>query len=860
MNTTRPVAKQPADPARSARGARLLRHWTRGLGRRSMLVAALAAAIGAVCVAVSLYTIGSSLGLRDVGVAQEDEARIFAFEKANHNLVKMITGTATGYLPSIGPTPIQEAWAAFRTALAAVCAELPLAGPDIDVLRQVCDFRNPFHQRVSAAIDQFDPPARPFDVAVLREMQAVRDDIISLRDWTHTVAGNLEDQMAHDYERARLALMLGGIGFTVSGLVLLVLVLRASLRHYDLAQSAAAAADEAGQVRDLLHEVVEGLPAGVVVYDRDERLVLWNALAAEISPLLRDPGRIGMTYEEIVREMAKRQDGSTAAGAGEEEISGWIDRFRRHVPHTHRLPDGRWFEWSSQAMPSGRIIGMRVDVTRSKEQEELLARARDRYQVLIDSLQDMVYTIDADGRFLYASPAARTLFGMEPAALFGRRLLDFVPPEDISLMRDGRDFSPSDVPDDQEVRQRSIRIVGADGVVRHVEVRYRKPINAASSEGAAQVGVIRDVSTMVNMMERLADERTRLRSIVESSGAIVVLTDRNLNVEMANREFASIRDVGDLGLALDVLERWRSTRLEPDEARALRYSSAFVDDDGRKRILSVTAKPMVGPDGWLHQIVFLGVDDTERREAEQALFNADRMATLGEMAATVAHELRQPLQVIDFACGSALDEIQTDGRTPPDISFLAAKLTRINGQIERADRIIEDLRLYARGVAVDSTRPFDPAAAIRAAVDMTSATARQARMTVHLSLDAELSAVRGDAGKLEQVLINLINNARDAGARTAQLSARVEESEGRRMVRITLADDGPGIPAEILPRLFNSFVTTKSSGRGTGLGLRICRRLVEEMGGSISAANRSAGGAQFDLLLPAVPPTDTRAT
>ncbi len=102
------------------------------------------------------------------------------------------------------------------------------------------------------------------------------------------------------------------------------------------------------------------------------------------------------------------------------------------------------------------------------------------------------------------------------------------------------------------------------------------------------------------------------------------------------------------------------------------------------------------------------------------------------------------------------------------------------------------------------------------------------------------------------MLINLINNARDAGASRIEIVADAMHHEGRRLVRLAVEDTGPGISPEVLPRLFRTFVTSKPRGKGTGLGLRICQRIVEEMGGTIAASNRPEGGARFEILLPTV--------
>ena len=111
-------------------------------------------------------------------------------------------------------------------------------------------------------------------------------------------------------------------------------------------------------------------------------------------------------------------------------------------------------------------------------------------------------------------------------------------------------------------------------------------------------------------------------------------------------------------------------------------------------------------------------------------------------------------------------------------------------------------------------------------------------------------APASDPFRLEQILVNLINNARDAAARTIELETSTARIEDRVFVRIRVLDSGQGIPPEVMEKLFHSFVTTKPKGKGTGLGLRICRRLVEEMGGEITARNRDGGGACFEILLP----------
>jgi PAS domain S-box-containing protein len=835
----------------------LWRQLTQALGDGGMMLATAAGFVGLMSCIVSLATVAVSLPASDANRLFNREGKILAFNQASQRLMRTVAGMSSGHIEASDKSrQAQDAWTDFQVALNAICPVLETSAGGLDRLQAACRGDGSFHGLMTSAIASFDPPHTAFDAAALRALQAVRDDIVTLNDRAMQRTSALEDRLNDDYETAVLALIFSAVGFISSAAILLLLVGRASMRLFHKAQ-------EASETRDLLQETVESLPAGLLVYDRNERLIMFNDLAAELNPVLRHADMIGKSYEEIM-VAAARLDTSHGVQIGEGDIAGWIERFRcKGVPYVAKISDGRWFEWTGKATPSGKTVGLRVDVTAAKSQALALEQAHARYQLLVDSLSDMVFTLDVNGRFSFASTSALSLLGVEPQTLVGMRFTDFVPDEDVSsILEIGRAFYATPT---REMRQRSIRMRTIDGQVRYVEVRFCKP-SAAESEMTLMVGVMRDVTMSVRMARGLKEERTRLRSIVESSGALILLTDRALRIEMANREFWRFRglkpeeaigrlvnEVAECKLDPEILAFWQSRPLSPDEARPHRFANTLVDADGRPRMLSVTATPILGEDGMMRQIAFVAFDDTERREAEQALFDADRMATLGEMAATVAHELRQPLQVITLACTAVLEEIteNSEAGAPQDAAFIETKLERVVAQVDRAAHIIDELRIFARGTGGQPAKPFDPAAAVTSAIDMTTSAGRGLTIEVSPHIDDGLPQVMGHSARLEQVLINLINNARDAHCKSVEVSASLVVENGRRFVRLAVADNGSGIPAEVLPRLFNAFVTTKSSGKGTGMGLRICRRIVEEMDGRIAAANRPQGGAEFEILLPA---------
>jgi C4-dicarboxylate-specific signal transduction histidine kinase len=195
-----------------------------------------------------------------------------------------------------------------------------------------------------------------------------------------------------------------------------------------------------------------------------------------------------------------------------------------------------------------------------------------------------------------------------------------------------------------------------------------------------------------------------------------------------------------------------------------------------------------------------------------------------------------------------------------DIPYVLGRLDLVTQQVQQASRIIGDLRSFVRGTVQSEIRRFDANDAVRSVCALMDYGLMQAGAALTDRLAPDLPAVHADPSKLEQILVDLINNARDAGARTIEVETGILTIHERGFVRIWVMDSGPGIPPEVMDKLFHSFVTTKPRGMGTGLGLRICRRLAEEMGGKITAWNRAEGGACFQILLPASAPTVVEAT
>ena len=256
------------------------------------------------------------------------------------------------------------------------------------------------------------------------------------------------------------------------------------------------------------------------------------------------------------------------------------------------------------------------------------------------------------------------------------------------------------------------------------------------------------------------------------------------------------------------------------------------------------------------EVVGYIADITAEREAEAKALAAARLASLGEMTSGLAHELMQPLLTMSLAAENASRAL---GRGEVDAA--RPRLERITQQVLRAKKLVNHFRRFARGTPEGaSLEPVDLAEAVEGALVLVGAGLREAGIDVEVALGEPPPCILGHALPLEQVLVNLLRNARDAMLDLppeAPRRIRVAVGPAREPGRVTLSvsDTGGGIPDAVMSRLFEPFVSTKGLDHGTGLGLSICHRMVKAMGGSIEARNDSAG-AVFTIVVQAAPAQD----
>jgi signal transduction histidine kinase len=237
-----------------------------------------------------------------------------------------------------------------------------------------------------------------------------------------------------------------------------------------------------------------------------------------------------------------------------------------------------------------------------------------------------------------------------------------------------------------------------------------------------------------------------------------------------------------------------------------------------------------------------------RTAAFSQMIQASKLATLGEMSTSVAHELNQPLNVIRMAAANVRRKI-SKGTADPE--YLNDKLVRIEDQTARAAEIIDHMRMFGRN-AKEESEPVDPRKMVTNALGLVGEQLRLAGIEIVTELPQDCSLISGHPILIEQVLLNLLTNARDAMAeRDGESKITVRVFEDDKGVHITSEDTGGGIPEDVLGRIFEPFYTTKGIGKGTGLGLSVSHGIIHDMNGTIVADNID-DGARFTITFPSV--------
>ena len=491
------------------------------------------------------------------------------------------------------------------------------------------------------------------------------------------------------------------------------------------------------------------------------------------------------------------------------------------------------------------LFGVMVDITREREAEIASQENRENFRRMVELSPDCI-GVHVDGKFVYVNQAFVQLLGAsDEREIVGQSAFAFLDPAYYELAYGQLELlnAGESVP---YIRQQYRRM---DGSIIDVEVAAL-PLRYGYRD-AVQV-IARDIGEAVRAQKALEASEQRYRQLVEDVSDILYTIDREGRFLSLSRSFERAT-----GYRVEEwLDRPFAELFVPSSvtgamehfAQALGGESRIVREyevrarSGAVVTLEVSAHPRY-VDGAIAGMIGMARDVTEQRTIARKLEEAKRLSSLGQVAASLAHEFNNVLMGIQ-------PFVETIERNASPSRIVNDSLAHITRAVARGKRASQEILRFANPkepqLSAIDVRTWMPTllgqlvAALPSTIALSSSTAEDVRF------------IRGDREHLEQVITNLVFNARDAirGGGTIHIGIATDDAQH---VCISVSDDGPGIEPAILDRIFEPLFTTKRNG--TGLGLAIARRLMEGQGGALAAENRREGGCAFHLrVLTAEPP------
>lgn len=549
-----------------------------------------------------------------------------------------------------------------------------------------------------------------------------------------------------------------------------------------------------------------------------------------------------------------------------------------------------------------RVVRYAIERKRSGEQLQI---SKEGAEQLLEYADEGIYSVDLEGNCTFINPSAIRMLGYDDESqLLGKHIhplihhtrTDGSPCLDkecrvYSSTRSGKVFHVEDevlwradgssFPVEYRTAPTRVNGVINGSVVTFSDITQRKQVEsnlkAAHDELEKRVKdrtrhlekvnqlLEIEIEQRIKAQEVLDAEREFISTLLDTVGALVCVLDREGRIVKFNRACEQIS-----GYRFDEVEGkyvWDFFLLEEDiepvtqVIRNLqagqfpsRYENYWLTRDGEKRMIVWTNTVLLDDAGEVKNVIGTGIDITEKRKIEEKekqrvleLAHVSRLSTMGEMATQIAHELNQPLSAITTYSDAGLYMLDSLEDENPD---LVTALREIKHQAQRSGEIIRGLRNFvSKGDLQTSTTDINTL--VHSVLNLAMSELRNNNVEVNFSLDETLPLIITEKILIEQVILNLVRNAIDAIAEANSETRKVYIHtllNKENMIEVRITDTGPGLSAEQIETIFNTFVTTKP--QGIGMGLPISRTIIEAHGGKLFAESERNNGASFIFTLP----------
>jgi PAS domain S-box-containing protein len=567
--------------------------------------------------------------------------------------------------------------------------------------------------------------------------------------------------------------------------------------------------------------------------------------------------------------------GFASTGYGEDDLRKGLSAFQMFAPEDHdrarqnmarilggeklgsneytvRRKDGSTFPAIVHATlimrgnkPAG-LRGVVIDITERKQMEVHLAESEERFRDIAERSIDGIFELDLERRVTYVSPSVESALGYKPEEVVGTRMEHYLAESEI----------PKIAPNMAALME-GTNVLGLQGeMLRKDGTHVSAEMNASPIFRDGKIvgvqGIVRDITDRKRMEEEIRAARERLEYVITSNPAVIftgkpradysdyeVTYMSNRVVEMLGfepRQFVGHPEFWDGRVHPDDLRRYPMEVPELWKKGLCTFEYRFLHKDGSYRWIREEAKVIRDAAGNPAEVMGYWTDVTERKRMEAELAKSQRFAAIGETAAMVGHDLRNPLQGI----AGAVYYLATKERPKPSREG-RKMLQLIEEGIGRSDKIISDLLEYSRELRLELSET--------SVKSITEEVAREVKIPRRIRVvnsTKNQPSMKLDVDKMRRVFLNLTLNAVDAMPKGGTLTIASTRSGDN--VHITFKDTGEGMTTETLAKLWSPLYTTKA--KGMGFGLAVAKRLVEAHGGSISVETKVGKGSTFTVTLP----------
>ncbi|ART75927.1 hypothetical protein B4U37_07740 [Sutcliffiella horikoshii] len=587
---------------------------------------------------------------------------------------------------------------------------------------------------------------------------------------------------------------------------------------------------ESSKSKQMYHDVINRAVDGIVVFDRD-------GLFIDVNPAFCS--NFAMPKIDLLQS---KLDDFVEDGFQYKMTKIWhlLDnhgRVRGELPVVLHTGERKTFEVTITAnIYDDYYLAIMRDVTEKRNMELQLKKSEERFREMFQHALDAIVLVDNNGQIKRANPAASRAFELPLDDLVRAKLHEFVPKNDKKVFSIVKQF-------------------GARGEIReelefHMPNGQKKLLEFTANKGIIDgfnMIIFRNVSERRKMEKDLRESEQKFRKIFNNAMDGILLWDNKCNIIDANPNASKI-----LGLSKeelmnnslhwyiqhDQLKVIQSQWKECPESEELSGEVCLEGERGAQ-IIEYSAKKNV-IEG-LHMTIFRNI--TEKREMENQLRKSDTLTVVGELAAGIAHEIRNPMTALKGFIQLLQNSMGEDQ--------YAMYFDVITSELKRIESIITEFLVLAKPQAISYQRK-NATVIMKETLDLLSAQASLENVQFITSIEEGLPDIYCEPNQLKQVFINILKNAIEVMPKGGTVSVALEKIEGEQVL-ISIRDEGTGIPEDKLKKLGEPFYTTKE--RGTGLGLMVSYKIVEEHNGTIEVSSKLGKGTTFHIKLPIGSPT-----